>query len=74
MLKRTPALAVVIAGLIAGMIIFLMEIPSRPLSSGQIIALYILSLFPSLGIALFFDPKAQDATQKLSQIDFYKEN
>lgn len=73
MLKRTPLIALVLAGILSIIIILIFEIPSRPFTIKDAVVLYFLSLFISLGIALLFDPIARETTQKLSKINFYED-
>jgi len=73
MLRRTPALAILIAGVISILIVFIFEIHSRPFTTGQGILLYLISLLPSLGISLLFDTISREESRKLYQINFYEE-
>lgn len=73
MLKRNAVITIVSACLISITVVFIFEIPSRPFTAGEIIILYVLALSISLGIALFFDPKAKEKTKNLSKINFYEE-
>ncbi len=73
MLKRTPLIAIYIAGLISIAVALIFEIPSRPLTTGQTVLLYMISLLPAIGFALYFDPSAIEAKRKYSEINFYEE-
>lgn len=73
MLKRTPIIAVFIAGLITIAVIYFFELPDRPFSTGQNILLYILSYCVGLGISLLFDPKAKETKNKYLKINFYED-
>jgi hypothetical protein len=73
MLKRTPILAVFIACIIAAAVVYLIEMPERPFTYGQLILLYVLSYCVALGIALYFDPKSQEIKKKYLKINFYEE-
>jgi hypothetical protein len=73
MLKRTPIIAIFIAGLIAILVIYFFEIPERPFALWQFILLYILSYLVAMGIALLFDSKAAETKRKYLKINFYEE-
>jgi hypothetical protein len=73
MLKRTPMIAIIIAFVIAAIVVYFIEIPSRPFTKGQLVLLYILCYFVALGIALYFDPKAAETKNKYLKINFYEE-
>ena len=73
MLKRTPIIATFIALLISLAVKYLIELPMRPFSIGQLIILYVISYCVSLGISLIFDPKAAETKKKYSKINFYEE-
>ncbi len=73
MLKRTPVIAIFIAGFIAAIVVYFVEMPERPFLYGQLILLYILSYCVALGIALYFDPKALETKKKYLKINFYEE-
>jgi len=73
MLKRTPVLAIFIAVIIAAAVIYFVQVPERPFSTGQLVLLYILSYAVALGIALYFDPKAAEIKKKYLKINFYEE-
>lgn len=73
MLKRTPMLAVLIAGFITAAVIYCVEIPSRRFTNIQIILLYIISYCVAMGIALLFDPKSAEHKEKFLKINFYEE-
>jgi hypothetical protein len=73
MLKRTPIIAIFIAGLIAILVIYFFEIPERPFTIIQLILLYIVSYLVALGISMYFDPKVNETTKRLMKINFYKE-
>ena len=73
MLKRTPLLAIIIAGLIDIVIIPIFEIPSRPFTIAQTILLYLITLLPSIGIAMLFDPNIKANSKELLKINFYEE-
>ncbi|MDY6970519.1 MAG: hypothetical protein SVR08_17975 [Spirochaetota bacterium] len=74
MIKRTPYLALAISVIMMLSVKFIFEVSERPFTTGQNIILYILSLAPSVGIALFFDPKAAKNREELLKINFYEEN
>ncbi len=73
MLKRTPIIAIFIAGLLSITIFTLFEIPSRPFTGGQITWLFFFSFLTSMGIAMFFDPNAKKAKEEFLKINFYEE-
>jgi hypothetical protein len=73
MLKRTPLLALVLAGAIAVLVVILFEEPERPFTIFQAILLYCISLLPSIGIALLFDPAPAQAKEEFLKINFYEE-
>lgn len=73
MLKRTPALAILIAILITLATVKLFQIDARPFTKGEIVLLYIISLLPSLGFALLFDPASRKAKEEYLKINFYEE-
>ena len=73
MLKKTPLIAIIIAGILSIIIALIFEIYERPFTTGQVVILYLLSLLPSLGIALFFDPNATTRPAVLrDQIGWYR--
>ncbi|MDY6970174.1 MAG: hypothetical protein SVR08_16180 [Spirochaetota bacterium] len=71
--KRTPILAIILAAIITVIIIQVFENPARPLTIGQSILLYLISLLPSLGILMLFDPAPQEARSSYLKINFYEE-
>ena len=73
MLKRTPFLAILVAGIISIIIILIFEIPSRPFTITQTVLLYIISLLPSIGFAMLFDPNARENSKKFLNINFYED-
>ena len=68
MLKRTPLLAIVLAGVIALLMVVLFEEPERPFTTFQAILLYCVSLLPSMGIALLFDPAPSRAKEETGDL------
>lgn len=74
MLKRTPSLAVIFATIMTLLTIFIFEDPTRPITSGQAILLFCISLFPSLGLAMLLDPNAAEAKRKYLKIYFYDQS
>ena len=73
MLKRSPALAIVIAVFITVALISLIENPSRPITPLQGILFYLAALPPSFGIALLFDPFSKQKKDEYLKINFYEE-
>jgi len=71
MLKRTPLLALLIAGIMSLLIIFIFQDDTRPLTQGQTLVLYFLSFFPSMGIAMLFDPYPAMVKKRYLKINFY---
>ncbi len=73
MLKRTPILALVIAGIMSLLIIEIFGVDERPFTTGQTVLLYFISFFPSMGIAMLFDPYPALVKQRYLKINFYIE-
>lgn len=73
MLKRTPVLALVIAGAMAILIVLIFEDPARPFTVCQGLLLYFLCYLTSMGVALLFDPNAKKAKEEFLKINFYEE-
>ena len=73
MLKRTPVLALVIAGVMSILIILIFEEPARPFTMGQGLLLYFLCYLTSMGVALLFDPNAKKAKEEFLKIKCYEE-
>ena len=71
MLKRTYILAFIISGLMSLLIIFLFEVESRPFTQSQAILLYFIAFFPSMGIAMLFDPYPKMVKDRYNKINFY---
>jgi hypothetical protein len=74
MLKRTPLLALVIAALMSILIIHFLQLEERPFRTWQVILLYFVSFFPSMGIAMLFDPYPAQVKKRYSKINFYIED
>lgn len=71
MLKRTPILALLIAGIMSLLIVIIFQDNSRPFTQGQILMLYFFSFFPSMGIAMLFDPYPAMVKKRYLKINFY---
>jgi hypothetical protein len=71
MLKRTPILALIITGILSILVILIFEKDARPFTSGQSILLYFIAFFPSMGIAMLFDPYSRQIKEMYSKINFY---
>jgi len=73
MLKRTPLFAFVIAALMSVLVIYFFQIEERPFKTWQVILLYFVSFFPSMGIAMLFDPYPAQVKKRYNKINFYIE-
>lgn len=73
MLKRTPILAFIIAAVMSIFIILIFEVKERPFTTWQVILLYFVSFFPSMGISMLFDPYPAQVKKRYSKINFYIE-
>lgn len=73
MLKRTPILALQIAAVMSILIILIFQVDSRPFTTGQAVLLYFISFFPSMGIAMLFDPYPAQVKARYNKINFYIE-
>ncbi|MCP4136291.1 MAG: hypothetical protein GY754_35300 [bacterium] len=73
MLKRTPILGLLISAIASIAIILIIEVPERPFTTGQGILLYITAFFPSMGIAMLFDPFSKEAKERYLKRNFYEE-
>ena len=71
MLKRTPLLALLITGIVSILVILIFEKDTRPFTSAQSILLYFIAFFPSMGIAMLFDPFSGQVKKMYSKINFY---
>ncbi len=71
MLKRTPLLAILFAGIMSVLIIVIFQDSSRPFTQYQAIMLYFFSFFPSMGIAMLFDPYPAMVKSRYLKINFY---
>ena len=71
MLKRTPILALIISGIMSILVIIIFEQDSRPFTASQTLLLYFVSFFPSMGIAMLFDPYSGKIKNMYSKINFY---
>lgn len=71
MLKRTPILALVIAGIMTLLIIHIFQVDERPFTSGQAILVYLVAFFPAMGIAMLFDPYPSLVKKRYLKINFY---
>lgn len=71
MLKRTPLLAILIAGIMSFLIIFVFQDDNRPFTQCQTFMLYFFSFFPSMGIAMLFDPYPAMVKKRYLKINFY---
>jgi hypothetical protein len=71
MLKRTPLLALLIAGLMSILIILFFQDDTRPFTQGQTLMLYLFSFFPSSGLAMLFDPCPAMVKKRYLKINFY---
>lgn len=71
MLKRTPLLALLIAGIMSLLIIIIFQDDTRPFTQCQAFMLYFFSFFPSMGIAMLFDPYPAMVKKRYLKINFY---
>lgn len=71
MLKRTPLLALLITGILSILVILIFEKDARPFTSAQSILLYFIAFFPSMGIAMLFDPYSGQIKKMYNKINFY---
>ena len=73
MLRRTPLLATVIAGVFSILFALIFEEPERPFTTWKIVLLYVITFLPSMGIAMLFDPASARAREEFLKINFYEE-
>jgi hypothetical protein len=73
MLKRTPILALIIAAIMSILVIIIFEKDDRPFTICQSLLMYFISFFPSMGIAMLFDPYSSQVKARYSKINFYIE-
>jgi len=71
MLKRTPILALIIAAVMSILVILIFGEDGRPFTMRQSLLLYFVSFFPSMGIAMLFDPYSGQVKAFYSKINFY---
>ena len=69
--RRTPYLGMLYAAVIGCAVIWLLEMPDRPMSVGQMAVFYVLSYLPGLGLAMLSDPAAQRAKAEYLKVDYY---
>lgn len=73
--KRTPIIALILAGIITlGTVFFLKEFPGwgvSPLSKPMLVLLYFISLLPANGIAMLFDPLPRQRREEYMKVNFY---
>ena len=74
MLKRTPILAVIITAIMSILIILIFEQDDRRFTLWQCLLLYFVAFFPSMGIAMLFDPYPALVKKRYSKINFYIED
>jgi amino acid transporter len=74
MLKRTPILALIITAIMSILIILIFEQDDRPFTLWQSLLLYFVAFFPSMGIAMLFDPYPALVKKRYSKINFYIED
>jgi len=74
MLERTPSLAVIFTTIMTLLIIFIFEDAARPFTSGQALLIFIISFFPSVGLAMLLDPNAAEAKRLYLKINFYDQD
>ena len=74
MLKRTPILALIITAIMSVSIILIFEQDNRPFTLWQSLLLYFVAFFPSMGIAMLFDPYPALVKKRYSKINFYIED
>lgn len=69
--RRTPYLGLVYAAVIGSAVVWLLEMPHRPLTLVQAAVFYCLSYLPGLGLAMLSDPAAHRAKAQYLQVDYY---
>lgn len=69
--RRTPYLGMLYAAVIGCAVIWLLEMPDRPMSVGQMAVFYVLSYLPGLGLAMLSDPAAHRAKAEYLKVDYY---
>ena len=74
MLKRTPILALIITAIMSILIILIFEQEDRPFTLCQSLLLFFVAFFPSMGIAMLFDPYPALVKKRYSKINFYIED
>ncbi len=71
--KWTPLLGLVLGALIAAGVVWLFEQPARPLTTAQLVLLFVLACLPGLGLAMLIDPKPRQVKKHYLQFDFYRD-
>jgi hypothetical protein len=69
--RRTPFIAVIFAAVIGAVVIWLVEVPGRPMTLVQRALFFALSYLPGLGLAMLGDPAPRTLRAELLKIDFY---
>ena len=69
--RRTPYLGMLYAAVIGCAVIWLLEMPHRPLTLVQSAVFYVLSYLPGLGLAMLSDPAAHRAKAEYLKVDYY---
>jgi hypothetical protein len=69
--RRTPFIAIVFAAVIGAVVIWLVEVPGRPMTLGQRALFLALSYLPGLGLAMLGDPAPRKTRAEFMKIDFY---
>ncbi len=69
--RRTPYLGMLYAAVIGWAVVWLLELPHRPLTLVQSAVFYILSYLPGLGLAMLSDPAPRKAKAEYLKVDYY---
>ena len=69
--RSTPFRGMLYAAVIGYAVIWLLELPDRPLTPVQSAVFYVLSYLPGLGLAMLSDPAARRAKAEYLKIDYY---
>ena len=69
--RRTPYLGMLYAAVIGCAVIWLLEMPHRPLTLMQSAVFYVLSYLPGLGLAMLSDPAPRKAKAEYLKVDYY---
>lgn len=74
MLKRTYVLGLLLGGAIAMVVVWSLQVESRPFTAPQLVLLFLVSCLPGFGLALLGDPFSRSKKEEYLKVDFYRED